>query len=42
MIEVVVVEGLEMILMEKIKKTREKNKEIFRAVKEIKKARIKC
>ena len=42
MIEVVVVEGLEMILMEKIKKTREKDEEVFRAVEEIKKARVKC
>jgi len=42
MIEVVVVEGLEMILMEKIKKTRGKDEEVFRVVEEMKKAGVKC
>jgi len=37
----IVVEGPETMLMEKIKKAREKNEEAVRVVKEIKKARVR-
>ena len=38
----VVVEGLEMMLIEKIKRAREKDKEIVKVVKEMKKAGVKA
>ena len=37
----VVVEGLELILLEKIKRAREKDEEVVKVVKEIKKARVR-
>ena len=37
----VVVEGLELILVEKIKRAREKDEEVVKVVKEIKKARVR-
>jgi len=37
----VVVEGLETVLVEKIKRAREKNKEVVKVIEEIKKAKVK-
>jgi len=37
----VIVEGLEIVLVEKIKRTKEKNKKIVKVVKKMKKAEVK-